>query len=73
MGEGKQTSPKYSLCAKCWHFEVRVIAAAIVFHVAAQFWPFLAAAAAATATTTTVPFTKPASPRKMAMAMMGCC
>lgn len=70
MGEGKQTSSKYSLCAKCWHFEVRVIAAAIVFHVAAQFRPFLAAAATAT---TTVPFTKPASPRKMAMAMMGCC
>lgn len=30
---GKTNKSKYSLCAKCWHFEVRVIAAAIVFHV----------------------------------------
>lgn len=30
---GKTNMSKNSLCAKCWHFEVRVIAAAIVFHV----------------------------------------
>jgi len=37
---GKTNMSKNSLCAKCWHFEVRVIAAAIDFHVVVfQSWP----------------------------------
>lgn len=79
---GKTNMSKNSLCAKCWHFEVRVIAAAIVFHVVvfqtlAKFLGLfgntqtvvvcaIAAAAEAAVVRWQLPFTS--KPRKMVVA-----